>query len=232
MIYTVMEAWKSVLCGFSSRGCSDTSCFQLLVYSNCTQSTIIAAELVLLGTHAVSLALARAVTARSTGAGRSWQDLPSSQKWREGWGLGSFFLVVQFPAGPATEHTDWQWPLDGVHSIMMVKSAQDGEAGMCTPNTFHSVYHHKQSCVYAPAYTLPLFLLYTYMYSVGPAHGRIKCKLSIPLFRPFSVFSYCFAPVLLLSNACKKDCSCISVWRHSFTQAANSKQQTKYAGSW
>jgi hypothetical protein len=30
-------------------------------------------------------------------------------------------------------HTEWQWPLSGVHSNMMEKSAQPGEGGECTP---------------------------------------------------------------------------------------------------
>ncbi len=46
-------------------------------------------------------------------------------------------------------HTEWQWPLPGVHSIMMEKSAQPAEDKGCTlhaPSPFHSIYHHKQSC--------------------------------------------------------------------------------------
>ncbi len=41
---------------------------------------------------------------------------------------------------------DWQLPLSGVHSIMMVSSAQPGERGGCKPSPFHSIYHHEQSC--------------------------------------------------------------------------------------
>ncbi len=52
----------------------------------------------------------------------------------------------------STEYTEWQRPLSGLYSIMMVKSAQPGEGGGCTPTPFHSIYHHKQSCgVYAAA---------------------------------------------------------------------------------
>jgi hypothetical protein len=41
---------------------------------------------------------------------------------------------------------DRQWPLSGVHSIMMVKSAQPGEGGGgCTRSPFRFIYHHKQS---------------------------------------------------------------------------------------
>ncbi len=42
--------------------------------------------------------------------------------------------------------TERQWPLSGTHSIMMVKSAQPGEDGVCTPSPFRSIYHHEQSC--------------------------------------------------------------------------------------
>ena len=45
-----------------------------------------------------------------------------------------------------TEYTEWQWPLSGVHFIMMVHSAQPGEGGECTPSPFHSIYDHEQSC--------------------------------------------------------------------------------------
>ncbi len=34
---------------------------------------------------------------------------------------------------------DWQWPLSGVHSIMMVNSAQPGEGGKCAPTPFRSI---------------------------------------------------------------------------------------------
>ncbi len=39
-----------------------------------------------------------------------------------------------------TEYTELQWLLSGVHSIMMVKSAQPGGGG-CTPAPFHSICH-------------------------------------------------------------------------------------------
>ncbi len=56
------------------------------------------------------------------------------------------------------------------NSITMENSALAGEGGGCTPTPFHYIYHHVQSCgVYAPAEradTLPLFLLYFFMYSV------------------------------------------------------------------
>ncbi len=52
------------------------------------------------------------------------------------------------------------------HSIMRVKSAQAGEVGDCSPTPFPSTY---KVVVYASAEradTLPLFLLYPYMYYV------------------------------------------------------------------
>ncbi len=42
----------------------------------------------------------------------------------------------------STVHTEWQWPLSGVHSIMLEKLAQAGEGGGCTPTPFHYIYHH------------------------------------------------------------------------------------------
>jgi hypothetical protein len=74
------------------------------------------------------------------------------------------------PPFPSTHrvHTEWQWPISGVHSIMMEKSAQAGEGGGCRPTPFHYIYNHKV-VAYALADredTLPLFLLYPNMYSV------------------------------------------------------------------
>ncbi len=63
-------------------------------------------------------------------------------------------------------HTEWQWPLSGDHSIMMVKSAQPGEGEGCTPSLFHCVYHREQnsgaSCerrYTPPISSLPLYVL-------------------------------------------------------------------------
>ena len=59
-----------------------------------------------------------------------------------------------------------------LHSIMMVKSAQTGEGGGCTPSPFHSIsHHHERSCgvhsiAETRADTLPIFLLCPYKYSV------------------------------------------------------------------
>ncbi len=66
-------------------------------------------------------------------------------------------------------YTQWQWPLSDVHSIMIVKSAQNGEGGGLTSTPFTISTIMCKVVVYAPAErvdTLPLFLLYLYMYSV------------------------------------------------------------------
>jgi hypothetical protein len=60
---------------------------------------------------------------------------------------------------------------------MMVKLAQAGEGGGCTPTPFHFIYHLVQSCGVRSSregrYTRPLFLLYTiYMYSVVQSHAE------------------------------------------------------------
>jgi hypothetical protein len=68
-------------------------------------------------------------------------------------------------------HTEWQWPLSGVHTITMEKSAQSGvDGGGCTarpsPVTLSTITY--KVVVYAPAEradTLPLFLLYPCMYN-------------------------------------------------------------------
>jgi hypothetical protein len=76
--------------------------------------------------------------------------------------------------GRTTEYTEWQWPLYGIDSIMMLKSAQPGggrgRGARPSPLTLVPV----TSVVYAQAEradTLPIFLLYTYMYSVGRLTG-------------------------------------------------------------
>ena len=45
--------------------------------------------------------------------------------------FGKLFVVDE-----TTEYTEWQWPLSGVHSIMMVKSAHPGEGGGARPPPF------------------------------------------------------------------------------------------------
>jgi hypothetical protein len=78
------------------------------------------------------------------------------------YGRRGYFLWDR--VGRSTEYTEWQRPLSGVHSIMMEKLAQAGEAGRCMPILLHSVSHHVQSCGvlsswegrYPPISTLPL----------------------------------------------------------------------------
>jgi hypothetical protein len=79
------------------------------------------------------------------------------------------FIVMTFFPRVKTHrvHAEWQWPLSGVYSIMMEKSAQLVRIGGCTPIPF-TISRTKVS-VSAPAEkadTLPVFLLYPDMYSV------------------------------------------------------------------
>jgi hypothetical protein len=48
-------------------------------------------------------------------------------------------------------HTEWQWPLSGLHSIMMEKSAQPVEGGGCTPTPFTLSTITNKVVMYAPA---------------------------------------------------------------------------------
>ncbi len=68
-------------------------------------------------------------------------------------------------------HTEWQWPIYCVQSIMMEKSTLAGEGGRgCTPTPFHSI-----TIAYKVA--LPVFRLYPYMYSVEkPASFLTICE--------------------------------------------------------
>jgi hypothetical protein len=84
---------------------------------------------------------------------------------------------------PQSIHREWQWPLSGVHSIIRVKSAEPGRGGDTRPPpppfTLSTI--TSKVVVYAPAKragTLPLFLLYPYMYSVlhTSYEGWIVCK--------------------------------------------------------
>jgi hypothetical protein len=61
--------------------------------------------------------------------------------------------------------------LSGIHSIMMEKYAQHGEEEGARPTPFRCIYHHVHSFSVRSSLkgrysTLPLFLLYPYMYSV------------------------------------------------------------------
>jgi hypothetical protein len=73
----------------------------------------------------------------------------------------------------ASKYTERQWPLFGVRSIMMVKSAQPGEGGRYTPTPFHSIYHHD---ITPPISPLPLYVLYV--------PGRIEVCTASSFFYP------------------------------------------------
>ncbi len=84
-----------------------------------------------------------------------------------------FSRKAQVRSSSHSVHTEWQWPLSGVHSILMEKLAQPGDSvGDKRPPLFTLSTITCKVVVYAPAEradTLPLFLLYPYMYSVPPA---------------------------------------------------------------
>jgi hypothetical protein len=66
------------------------------------------------------------------------------------------------PPFPSTHrvHTEWQWPISGVHSIMMEKSALTGEGGGCRPIPFHSITIMNKVAVYAPAERVDILHLF------------------------------------------------------------------------
>ncbi len=63
-------------------------------------------------------------------------------------------------------HSEWQWPLSGVYSIMMVKSAQPGEGGDARPSPFTLATIASKFVVYTlqlrgqiyPIFPLPFFV--------------------------------------------------------------------------
>jgi hypothetical protein len=77
----------------------------------------------------------------------------------------------------ATEHTEWQWPLSGVYSIMMVKSAQPDEGGGgAQPAHPLSLSRPSSTKLWsillrADTHTLPLFLLHPYTYIILCGQG-------------------------------------------------------------
>ncbi len=84
-------------------------------------------------------------------------------------------LLYLHRQGDHRVHTEWQWPLSGVHSNMREKLAKASEGGGCTPIPFHYIYHHVQSCGvcsswegrYTPPFsTLPLYIYYVAWISV------------------------------------------------------------------
>jgi hypothetical protein len=90
-------------------------------------------------------------------------------------------------AGPHHRvHREWQWPLSGLHSIVMVKSAQLGAGGGARTPPFTLTTITSTIVVYAPAEradTIPLFLLYPYMYSVVPTDTLLIAWISFSLFQ-------------------------------------------------
>ncbi len=56
-------------------------------------------------------------------------------------------VILYVMDGPCHRvHTQWQWPLSGIYSIMIAKSAQPGQGGGCTRFPFQSIFHHERSC--------------------------------------------------------------------------------------
>jgi hypothetical protein len=86
-------------------------------------------------------------------------------------------------------HTEWQWPLFGVYSIMMERSAQPSEDGGVRPPPFTMSTITYKVRVYAPAEradTLSLFLLCPYMYSMASAvqsSARTFYSLALGFFK-------------------------------------------------
>jgi hypothetical protein len=103
------------------------------------------------------------------GIGESRADTTSQQDTVLVQGASCFILIslvckVSFSLHHRV-HTEWQWPVSDVQSIMMEKSALAGGWGVHPhPVSLYCIFHHVQSCsVYAlaeRANTLPVFHLY------------------------------------------------------------------------
>ncbi len=98
------------------------------------------------------------------------------------WNMHTLHSKLRRNWAPTTEYTEWQWPLSGVHSIMMEKLAQAGECGWVHATPFQYIYHHIQSCgvrsSWEGRYTFPLFLLYPNISSVAPTPTPYPRKAS------------------------------------------------------
>jgi hypothetical protein len=72
------------------------------------------------------------------------------------------FSLLLFLRNDHSVHIEWQWPISGVHSIMMEKSALAGESGGCTsPLPLYLLYHLVQKvAVYALAESWQIHSLY------------------------------------------------------------------------
>jgi hypothetical protein len=98
---------------------------------------------------------------------------------------------INTSGGPSHRvHTEWQWSISSVHSIMMGKISGGGWG--CTPTPSQSFFHHAQSCSvrYALAEradTLPVFHLYPYVLCVPSVevHGTL-CTALADIFKPSS----------------------------------------------
>ncbi len=82
-------------------------------------------------------------------------------------------LVIYFQPQIPPEYTEWQWPLSGIHSIVMEKSHQPGGGGGHTrrppPFTLSTFTYKVVVCAPAErADKLSLFLLYPNMNSMFP----------------------------------------------------------------
>ncbi len=74
-------------------------------------------------------------------------------------------------------HTEWQWLLSGVHSIILQKLAQACEGGGCMPSPFHYSSHHVK--VHVPAEwadTLTLFHPYPHVQTLWIIHSNGSSK--------------------------------------------------------
>jgi hypothetical protein len=84
------------------------------------------------------------------------------------------------------EHTEWQRPLSGIHSLMTEKLAQAGEGEGCTPTSVHYTlftitYKVAMYATAGRADILPLFHIYPYALCGLSLHpvSDAKLKLSV-----------------------------------------------------
>ena len=78
-------------------------------------------------------------------------------------------FVASFLLETYRVHTEWQWPLSGEHSIMMVTSAQQGEGGVhALPLSLYLPSRAKFWCTLQGRYEVC---------SITNANGPIKQKL-------------------------------------------------------
>ncbi len=79
-------------------------------------------------------------------------------------------------------HTEWQWPISGIHHHHEGKISPGWWGGGCTPSPFHGVNHHVESCrerfSWEGRYTPPpSFLLYPHKYSVGWTSSALSLSI-------------------------------------------------------